>query len=853
MCNQGTEILSETELESECPTTIQQEEQHQLVLFMDSPTLSPGSVLSSNDDNPRVKFLCSFLGSILPRPHDGKLRYVGGETRIVSVPRDITYEELMSKMRELFEGAAILKYQQPDEDLDALVSVVNDDDVTNMMEEYDKLGTGDGFTRLRIFLFSHSDQDGPMHFVDGDERDNERRYVDALNSLNESPEYRRNQGGENQFMGTLEDAHAVIAEQFLNQISLDSTLHNQRNAEIPMPPLRQLNIPSLVSAQSQQSVTQRYNEMEAPWSPAYYSPRQAGHHDPRQVAEYPTSPSSSRYRTQYAEFPDKSFAGMAEEYNRNPMNHQPLYEPQQQFTDNVSMFPTGTVLGDKAGFPGNIMHGTHVVDTNSICEHCRVTFQRNQAYSESPWKHGEHHHLEPPSIGNGFHHVGNLCAECPPNREMFVLSTDANVHQPYYLVDHNEPRNLYSENQSHERSWTLQHQSTARPEELRPHASGAGRLTDHYVGDSNMNVSHGPVNVSDSHYLPSHYVQHDDPRYIRATSEASSQVFHDPTYAAASHIHVQPIDERGVRYGNSSYAYGADNIYQVTHGHAPAPAATHTLWRNSHIPVPGGLPYEASSSPQIANGLINPGLIRVEGSPRLPVGLDNQNPWVDSSQKITVPDGTSLPECSNAPARQPPTVHNKENQFLYKPSLIPHQGDVLNISTQMDPLLRPDLAVQTVEKVVTTPQTRNEILSVTEQARTENSGNGGDKLVIHEGKLEDSNIGVPGHPEQNSGVSESPESGNSNYTVPAIKSSGIAKAENGHVSDPQEKEELNDDHLGQLPELIASVKEAAVENVIEVKSEHNTDRVLEHDAAIKEEHQNETEAVVSYHHLLHLM
>ncbi|GJT06706.1 kinase-like domain, phloem protein 2-like protein [Tanacetum coccineum] len=45
------------------------------------------------------------------------------------------------------------------EDLDALVLVVNDDDVINMIEEYEKLGTGDGFTRLRSFLFSSSDDD----------------------------------------------------------------------------------------------------------------------------------------------------------------------------------------------------------------------------------------------------------------------------------------------------------------------------------------------------------------------------------------------------------------------------------------------------------------------------------------------------------------------------------------------------------------------------------------------------------------------------------------------------------------------------------------------------------------------
>ncbi|KAL3534866.1 hypothetical protein ACH5RR_003327 [Cinchona calisaya] len=133
-----------------------------------------------------------------------------------------------------------------------------------MMEEYDKLGVGDGFTRLRIFLFSHSDQDGSVHFVDGDERDNERRYVDALNSLNESPEYRRNQFTDTQFIGPLDDAHVAVAEQFFNQMSLEGGLQNQRNTEMPMPPinLRQLRIPTLMSGQPQQPVTQRYNEQK---------------------------------------------------------------------------------------------------------------------------------------------------------------------------------------------------------------------------------------------------------------------------------------------------------------------------------------------------------------------------------------------------------------------------------------------------------------------------------------------------------------------------------------------------------------------------------------------------------------
>ncbi|KAF9599127.1 hypothetical protein IFM89_035406 [Coptis chinensis] len=65
-------------------------------------------------------------------------------------------------MIELFESAVILKYQQPDKDLDALVSVVNDADVINMMEEYDKLGGNDGFTRFQLLDLIHRGRYNPL-------------------------------------------------------------------------------------------------------------------------------------------------------------------------------------------------------------------------------------------------------------------------------------------------------------------------------------------------------------------------------------------------------------------------------------------------------------------------------------------------------------------------------------------------------------------------------------------------------------------------------------------------------------------------------------------------------------------
>ncbi|KAL3532857.1 hypothetical protein ACH5RR_006378 [Cinchona calisaya] len=843
MCNKGTEILSESELESECPINQveqQQQQQHQAVYLMDSPTVVPGSAPNSNDENPRVKFLCSFSGSILPRPHDGKLRYVGGETRIVSVPRDINFEELMAKMRELFEGATILKYQQPDEDLDALVSVVNDDDVTNMMEEYDKLGAGDGFTRLRIFLFSHSDQDGSVHFVDGDERDNERRYVDALNSLNESPEYRRNQFTDTQFIGPLDDAHVAVAEQFFNQMSLEGGLQNQRNTEMPMPPinLRQLRIPTLMSGQPQQPVTQRYNEMEAPWSPAYYSPRQPALHDPRQVPEFPTSPSSGRYRAQFSEFSDKSFNRMPEVQT----SHQSLYELQPQYSDNVSLFPN-----DKAGFPGNILHGTSVLEGNSVCEHCRVTFPRGQVYTDAPWKPAEHQHLEPPSMGNGFHHVSNPCGECPPNREVLMLNTDTNMHHPYYSRDQ-DPRQLYNESQSHERGWVLPHQSATRPEEPRPHASIAGRLSDHYIVGNNMGISHGHVNVSDSLYIPSHYVHPDDPRYTRSGPEVS-QMFHDSAVSAGSHLHAQPIDERGVRYANPPYAYGTDSLYPVAHGPAPTPA--HPLWRNVHGQMHGGPSYEASSSSQVANGLISPGYIRVEASPSLRAGLENQNPWVESSHKVVGIDGSPVPSYSNGQVlKLVPTAYNQENQLL---SNAEHNGctpDVLNIFTPLDPLVISESAPLETDKLIlsTAPGAEPRIdINYTEPVAKDNSGEGrGGKEAIHVGKVEDLDIFT--HPVENKDYDnvKSLESINSSHMVHIARNCDIAKPEENDTCAPLGKEQP-DDRLSCLPELIASAKKATLDGVEEVKSKAQdiADSGVEHVSTVKE-HKNEADTVETH-------
>ncbi|XP_062078262.1 uncharacterized protein LOC133782860 isoform X2 [Humulus lupulus] len=133
----------------------------------------------------KVKFLCSFGGKILPRPSDGVLRYVGGHTRIISVRRDVSFNELVQKMVDTYGQHVVIKYQLPDEDLDALVSVSCPDDLENMMEEYEKLieRSSDGSAKLRMFLFLASELDsfGMLPFVDL--HDSGQRFVDAVNGI----------------------------------------------------------------------------------------------------------------------------------------------------------------------------------------------------------------------------------------------------------------------------------------------------------------------------------------------------------------------------------------------------------------------------------------------------------------------------------------------------------------------------------------------------------------------------------------------------------------------------------------------------------------------------------------------
>ncbi|CAL9229745.1 unnamed protein product [Arabidopsis halleri] len=109
----------------------------------------------------KVKLMCSYGGKIQPRPHDNQLTYVNGDTKIMSVDRAIRFPALVSKLSAVCSGGdggeISFKYQLPGEDLDALISVTNDDDLEHMMHEYDRLlRMSTKPARMRLFLFPSS-------------------------------------------------------------------------------------------------------------------------------------------------------------------------------------------------------------------------------------------------------------------------------------------------------------------------------------------------------------------------------------------------------------------------------------------------------------------------------------------------------------------------------------------------------------------------------------------------------------------------------------------------------------------------------------------------------------------------
>ncbi|MQL89009.1 hypothetical protein Taro_021580 [Colocasia esculenta] len=758
------------------------------VVYSLPPGSSPAAV-AQMDEPQRVKFLCSFGGSILPRPVDGKLRYVGGETRILSLPRDVSYEELMARVRELFEGAWALKYQQPEEDLDALISVVNDDDVTNMMEECDKLG-GDGFTRLRIFLFSHPDHDSGAssasaatgsHLDSSDERETERRYVDALNSLTDVKAQLLTDAPTAGGVPINESRNLVAGDQFPVHRGMDPGMHDQfnlRHLVIPRPP----------------SLGQRCNEMDLPRSPVFYSPAPHIPHDPW---EFPSSPSSRRYHPGFGDLNDR----IPDEYVRQTSSHQPAqYEHHSLFVDSMVWLPPGGVVGEKAGFPGNLGHIHSNYESSTVCEHCLIASQRNQLavpearFHDSRWQHW-HPHAEQLSAESEYagHLSNNSCAECIRSRETYLLNQNIRLDHSVYSKDQFEHQAFYNEFPGHERGRALhQHQINHHPDEPRVPSN------EQFTLDRNaMNFPFARGNFYEQHSLPPNTICPDETHYIHSATGPANAVYQDQQVTGlGTHIQIPKLEDNGIHYG-SSHVYGAENTHQIASGSPP-----NIISRMVQGAMCSGPSYEGSGSALQARNVGH--RTTTNGSVKFPCsGVDDQiqGNWAapNASNKIFPIDGPATYDyCSDQAAKHDLHIISMEIQHQFDPESVRSQLEQVDFGTSKEPVSQaaPSLCLtgDTASSPNHQPNPRvcNALMTTV---------------------VDESNF---------TGKSSDFDQGDSRLIK---KEEYSSKSDHPDVRDPSEQQEMPVESSSFSPELIASVKMVVLENAKEMNSnlQANTD------------------------------
>ncbi|XP_002524447.2 serine/threonine-protein kinase A-Raf [Ricinus communis] len=112
----------------------------------------------------KLKLVCRFNGAFHVKATSTKIIYIGGETRIISVERNMDLPKLRFRISQLCPNlhSFSLKYHLPvsgsglgSEPKDSpLVSILSDDDVLCMIKEYDKLELYGKHARLWIYVCS---------------------------------------------------------------------------------------------------------------------------------------------------------------------------------------------------------------------------------------------------------------------------------------------------------------------------------------------------------------------------------------------------------------------------------------------------------------------------------------------------------------------------------------------------------------------------------------------------------------------------------------------------------------------------------------------------------------------------
>nr|GMD78840.1 serine/threonine-protein kinase STE20-like isoform X2 [Ipomoea batatas] len=123
--------------------------------------MKDSSVIVRRKRSNKIKLLVSFNGAFRRQPPAGKLRYTGGETKIISVDRNVSFSRLKARVSDLVmqsNGVAVtspfwMKCHLTDSREETpLISVSSDEDVRSMVEELERLEFLGKSTRLWVFV-----------------------------------------------------------------------------------------------------------------------------------------------------------------------------------------------------------------------------------------------------------------------------------------------------------------------------------------------------------------------------------------------------------------------------------------------------------------------------------------------------------------------------------------------------------------------------------------------------------------------------------------------------------------------------------------------------------------------------
>ncbi|KAE8768284.1 Serine/threonine-protein kinase CTR1 [Hordeum vulgare] len=131
----------------------------------------------------KIKLICNFGGTFLPRPSDGELRYIGGDRHLMKINRDISWQELISKTTKLIGRAHTVKYHLPGEQLSMLISITSDDDLRHMIDECIVLE--ENREMINMYLFSRKDDERHVHFVvqGSSDAEKEAQFIALVNGV----------------------------------------------------------------------------------------------------------------------------------------------------------------------------------------------------------------------------------------------------------------------------------------------------------------------------------------------------------------------------------------------------------------------------------------------------------------------------------------------------------------------------------------------------------------------------------------------------------------------------------------------------------------------------------------------